>query len=401
MKTRPSLTEDGIAFAGNPRDEAPSSDHAPTVFSGSSVNPTERRRVAVTFPTADRAVLVALVLLGTGLLCSLIYPVAGALLFAAVLAGALYPQFEWLTRRLGGRPLLASLFLTIGVSLLLAIPTVWLAVTMGGGAMTGLASVDRALRGGGGVPALIRLLPKPIRPRAQEAIDSVPGATAQIEDAADKSSGQTANAMTIGLIATTKLVIDFALMMIAFFFLLVDGGALVAWIAAVAPLPASQILEILGNFRRVSVAVVVSSLGTAGVQAVTALGGYLAAGVPKPVFFTVATFLVAFIPAVGATAVVLCAAGLLLFTGHTKEALYLALWGVFVVSTIDNLLKPWLLKGRMEIHGGLIFFSLVGGLATFGPMGLIAGPLILSFFLAAVRLSRNDPAAGSAGTPRS
>jgi len=350
-----------------------------------------RRRVAIPLPTADRAVLVGLAFLGTALLGSLIYPFAGALLFAAVLAGALYPQFEWLTRRLGRRPMLASLLLTIAVSLSLAVPTVWLAVTMGGGALTGLASVDRALRGGGGVPALIRLLPKAVQPGARKAIDSMPGATAQLEDAADNRSGQTANAMTIGLVASTKLVIDFSLMMVAFFFLLVDGGRLVVWIAMVAPLPASQIFEILADFRRVSVAVLLSSLGTAGVQTLTALAGYLAMGVPRPLFFTVVTFVVAFIPAVGATLVVMAAAGLLLFTGHKQEALYLALWGAFVVSTIDNLVKPWLLKGRMEIHGGLIFFSLVGGLATFGPMGLIAGPLILSFFLAAVRLSRNEP----------
>ncbi len=164
---------------------------------------------------------------------------------------------------------------------------------------------------------------------------------------------------------------------------------MVHWIATVAPLPAAHVLEILADFRTVSVAVLLSSLGTAGAQALAALAGYLAAGVPKPLFFALVTFVVAFIPAVGATSVVVGLAGLLLFSGHTQPAFYLALWGVFVVSTVDHLVKPWLLRGRMEIHGGLIFFSLVGGVATFGPVGLVAGPLILSFFLAAVRLSRN------------
>ncbi len=69
----------------------------------------------------------------------------------------------------------------------------------------------------------------------------------------------------------------------------------------------------------------------------------------------------------------------------------LALWAILVVSTVDNLVKPWLLKGRMEVDGGLIFFALLGGMATFGPVGLVAGSLILSFFLAVVRLGRQEP----------
>jgi predicted PurR-regulated permease PerM len=180
-------------------------------------------------------------------------------------------------------------------------------------------------------------------------------------------------------------------MLVAFFFLLLDGKRLVNWIATVAPLPGSQILEIFSDFRSVSVAVLRSSLGTAGVQSIAALIGYVAASVPQPLFFTLVTFVVAFIPAIGAASVVLAAAGLLFFTGHNGPAAYLAIWGIVVVSTVDNVVKPWLLKGQMEIHAGLIFFALVGGLATFGPAGLVAGPLILSFFLAVVRLNRNEP----------
>jgi predicted PurR-regulated permease PerM len=55
--------------------------------------------------------------------------------------------------------------------------------------------------------------------------------------------------------------------------------------------------------------------------------------------------------------------------------------------------KPLLMRGRMEVHGGLIFFALLGGMATFGPVGLVAGPLILSFFLAVVRMCRTEQAA--------
>jgi len=86
-------------------------------------------------------------------------------------------------------------------------------------------------------------------------------------------------------------------------------------------------------------------------------------------------------------------------TGHPTAGALLALWGVVVVGFIDNLVKPLLMKGRMEIHGGLIFFALVGGLGAFGPVGLVAGPLVLSFFLAVVGVSRRSPSAGPAPLP--
>ncbi len=352
---------------------------------------------AIRVPNANRAVLIGLALLGTILLCSLIYPFASTLLFAAVLAGALYPQYERLAARLGGRAMLASGIVTLAVSVLLAVPTVWLAFTVGSEVLTGVSSVERTLRKGGGVPALIERLPPSMRQRARSLAERVPGGTAQIQDLAEDQAGNAAAAAPGALVAASTIVIKVALMLVAFFFFLVDGKRLVHWCATVAPLPEEQIFEILSDFRNVSVAVLLSSLGTAGAQALAAFAGYLFAGVPHAVFFTFVTFIVAFIPAVGAASVVVAVAGMLLLTGHPQAGIYLALWGVVVVGFIDNLVKPWLLKDRMEIHGGLIFFALVGGIATFGPVGLIAGPLILSFFLAVVRLWRGEqrPAAAA------
>ena len=327
------------------------------------------------------------------LMGSLIYPFASALLFAAVLAGAFHPTFERLSTRLGRRPTVAAGLLTFLVGALVATPTVWLGIKVGDEVLTGAASVAKALRYGGGVPELVKLLPPAIQVRVRGAINQVPGGNEQIENLADSRSADAAAAVTEGFLAIASTVVHFSLMLVAMFFLLLDGKRLVQWIAKVTPLPTQQILDICTDFRNVSVVILLSSLGTAGIQSVAALAGYLASGLPQPVFFTFITFVVAFIPAIGAASVVLAAAGLLFFTGHSEAALGLALWGVFAVSTVDNLVKPWLLKGRMEVDGGLIFFALLGGMATFGPAGLVAGPLILSFFLAVVRLGRQEPRA--------
>ena len=138
---------------------------------------------------------------------------------------------------------------------------------------------------------------------------------------------------------------------------------------------------------------VVSTLVTAAVQALTALVGYLIARVPHPLFFAGITFFGALIPAVGAAAFALAAAGLLAITGHPYLALFLAIWAVTVVSLVDNVVKPMLIRGGMNMPGAVVFFALIGGLGAFGPIGLVLGPMIVAFFVALVRMyHRGEPA---------
>jgi predicted PurR-regulated permease PerM len=193
------------------------------------------------------------------------------------------------------------------------------------------------------------------------------------------------------VVATTGALFQVGLMVVAFYFLLLDGPALVRWLTRALPLDDGQVLSMLTDFRNVSVAVLVSSVATAGVQTLAAFAGYVVAGVPQPLFFAAVTFVVAFIPVLGAATVVVALSGLLYLTGHPTAALLLALWGVLVVGFLDNLVKPFLMRDRMEVHGALIFFALIGGLAAFGPAGLVAGPLVLSFFMAVVRLGAGAP----------
>jgi predicted PurR-regulated permease PerM len=146
----------------------------------------------------------------------------------------------------------------------------------------------------------------------------------------------------------------------------------------------------LREFRKVSASVLISSLATAGVQALAALVGYLIASVPHPLFFATITFFMALIPAIGAGGACLAAALLLLTQGKVGMAIFLAVWGVFVVGLVDNLIKPMLVKRGLHMHGAIVFFSLLGGLAAFGTVGLLLGPLIVTLFLALLRIHQRD-----------
>jgi predicted PurR-regulated permease PerM len=337
----------------------------------------------------NSVVLTVLLVVGLGLLGSLVYPFASALLLAAVLAGALHPWQERLTGRLGGRRGLAAGILTLAVVLLLVVPIGLLIFNLSGQLVEAMTYLGETLEKGG-VPGLVKELPPSLRSLATRMLAHLPQRPAQITEMAGNHGGQAAMAVSGVVFATSSALIQVTMMVIAVFFLLGDGPVLVAWVARVAPLPDGQVLEILTDFRSVSVAVLSSSFATAGAQALAALVGFLLAGAPQPLFFTLVTFVMAFVPALGAASVVLATAVMLFFTGHSGAAAFLVLWGILVVGLIDNLVKPLLMKGRVEIHGALIFFALLGGLATFGPVGLVAGPLILSFFLTIVRIAGRD-----------
>jgi predicted PurR-regulated permease PerM len=180
------------------------------------------------------------------------------------------------------------------------------------------------------------------------------------------------------------------MMLVGLFFMLVEGPRFVQWIVGISPLTEDQTTELLADFRDVSNAVLVGSVGTALVQTIVALFGYWIAGAHHALLLATATFIGAFIPVVGAGSVVVASAVVLFFTGHSNQALFLAIWGIGVVASIDNFVKPYLMRGRLEVNTGVIFFALLGGAATFGPIGLLAGPLVVSFFLAVVRMCKKE-----------
>jgi predicted PurR-regulated permease PerM len=337
-----------------------------------------------------RAVLIGLSLLAVILMGMIIYPFASALVFAAVLASSFVSSVDRLAGRLGGRRALAAALVTIAVAVLIVLPLTVLVVILGREAVAAVAYVRDTIQQGG-LPALIDQLPPSLHSVAEEIRRFFPGNGEPVEELATTPT-KAAAAMGGVLMATSQALLEIALMLVALYFLLVDGPKLVDWIGDVAPIGKVRTEELLSDFRNVSQALLFSSLATAGVQAVAALAGFIVLRVPQPFFFALATFIMAFIPMLGASSVTVALAVLLYVGGQLGPwtALALGLWGLLGVGLVDNLVKPLLLKGRMEIHGAIVFFALVGGLAVFGLVGLAAGPLILSFFLATVRMCQRD-----------
>jgi predicted PurR-regulated permease PerM len=336
-----------------------------------------------------RGVLIALTILAVALLVLLIHPFAAALFIGAVLAGAFHSGYEALVVRLKGKRSLAAALFTVVVVLVLLLPIAWITLFVASEVVDGVNYVRTTLQSEG-VSGLIDDLPRPLAELARKGLERLPRGAEQIQEFAGSQTGRAAAFMGGFLVATGGIVVHVALMLIAFFFFLMDGPKLIDWISHAAPLRPEQTRELLGEFRKVSVAVLFSSVANAAIQAAAALAGYLLAAIPQPFFFAFVTFIFAFVPAVGAWAIVVLTGGLAFLRGHTQAAVFLAAWGAVVVGLADHWVKPLLMRGRVEIHGAIIFFALLGGLANFGAVGLLAGPLIVAFFLAVVRMCQRE-----------
>lgn len=328
-------------------------------------------------------------IISTVLLALVIMPIVKELLLAAVFAGALWPVQQRLAKRLRGRRGIAAGLLTTAVVVLLLVPIAMILTYVIRDGADAVEFVSNALHSQD-VRDLVGYLPETARDAVHNAIESLPRDLGELSGAVGEYSDRVSTTVGRALVATGSLVFHTVMMLIALFFMLVRGDAIVAWLDTVAPLRRGRTIELLSTFRRVSYAVIVSAAVTAAVQAGAALLGYAIAGVPSPVFFALLTFFSAFIPAIGAAIICLFAALLLLLTGHPYMALFLAIWGIVVVGLVDNLVKPLLIRRGLEIHGAVVFFSLIGGLATFGAIGLVLGPLLVSLFLAVLRLYHED-----------
>jgi len=191
----------------------------------------------------------------------------------------------------------------------------------------------------------------------------------------------------IGLIKEfTYFFFDLLLVLFIAFFMFIQGDDFIAQLTKLSPLDASHNQEIL---REAEVTIKATLWGTvivAFVQGFLGGVGFLIFGLPQPAFWGTVMIPAAVIPIVGSALIWGPAAIYLLATGHIGTGIGLIIWGGVLVSLIDNVLKPILVKGSGDTPAIFILFSILGGITYFGMIGFILGPLILSFLLALLRI---------------
>ena len=184
--------------------------------------------------------------------------------------------------------------------------------------------------------------------------------------------------------------VDLGIFLMMLFFLLRDGEQLRDAVRGISPLTRGQETEILDHLTNTVKGVLQSMVAVPLVQGLAALVGFLIFGVPAPVLWSVMVILAAVIPIVGSPLAWVPAGVYLLMQGREAQGLGVLVYGTVVISGVDNIVKPLILKGAARIHTMLGFLSILGGVYAFGPKGLIVGPVTLSLVLSAYRIYRYD-----------
>jgi len=188
-------------------------------------------------------------------------------------------------------------------------------------------------------------------------------------------------------VVVVKLLIGLVVMTVSLFYFLADGRRMLEAVTRLVPLDVRYQWQLLQEFEEVSRAVVSSTLLAAIVQAVLAGFGFSVAGLGNVFLLTLLTFFGALVPFVGAAAVWGTASlYLLFFVKNTWAAAGLALWGLCVVSTVDNIIKPIVLHGQSKLHPLLALLSVLGGVGALGPIGIFVGPIAVAFLQAALTM---------------
>lgn len=181
-----------------------------------------------------------------------------------------------------------------------------------------------------------------------------------------------------------KILLNTLVFLIAFYFMLKDGGRLKDYFIILSPLDDKDDAMIVKRLESAVLATVKGSLTIGLIQGALTGLGFTLFGVPSPALWGSTAAIAALIPGVGTSLVLVPAIFYLLLTGHTLAGLGLLAWGLTAVGLIDNLLGPKLIGRGMHLHPLVVFLAVLGGLAFFGPLGFLLGPLAISLCLALI-----------------
>jgi len=172
------------------------------------------------------------------------------------------------------------------------------------------------------------------------------------------------------------------IMVLATYFLFKDGPELRREVVKLSPFSDEYDEKILDRL-----AIAINS-GIKGIFTIAILQGFLTGvgfavfGLPNPVLWGLIASFAALVPTIGTGIITIPAGAYLLFHGSISAGIGMLIWGVLLVGLIDNLLRPVLIERGIQIHPFLILLSIFGGLVLFGPIGVLAGPIVVAFTFA-------------------
>ena len=320
-------------------------------------------------------------------------PFLPGFVWAAVLVAAFRPAHTRLSAWFGGRAWLASTVVTLLVAGFVVVPVVVAVVQVAQGAVEGYQWVQTSYAAEGFDLGLQQRFPwlGDATARAKELIGLANVDLQAASMTAVRKLGNFVAARGPGLVGgALGIVFSFLVMIVMMLVLFADGDGLSAAIAESLPLPRAKAERVLHDLASMTRSVFISVGLTAVVQALLAGVMMLILGIPHAFTLTAAIFFAALLP--GGTPIVWIPISIwLAANGRPWACGIFVVWCAAVVSTIDNVLRPFFAKGGVKLPGMMLFVGMFGGLIAFGIVGLFLGPIIL-YLLRELTVVVNEPA---------
>lgn len=311
----------------------------------------------------------------------IVAPFFPALSWALALAIIAHPIHGWVARRIKN-PAAASLISVAIVVLIVIGPVILVAQQVAGEASNKIRGVQEQAESGAWKEALTR------DPRLASLIGWVQERF-NIDQEIARITRSIADRAAGWLTGTAWALLQLAVTLFTLFYFFRDRKMILRGVRSMAPLSTGEADRV---FRRIAETIYASIYGSVGTSLIQGtLGGLMFwwLGMPTPLLWGFAMFLVSLVPTLGAPIIWVPAAIVLLVQGSWVKGLILAVWGVLVVGSIDNVLYPILVGSRLRMHALPIFFAVVGGLFAFGPSGLVLGPTALAVLMALFHIWHN------------
>jgi predicted PurR-regulated permease PerM len=318
----------------------------------------------------DRAAFLIFVL-GLGLVWAL-WPFSTGLIGAPVLYIVFAPIHRWLARQMHPR-LAAALVVLMGVIVVLGPGAAFVGV-IAGEAQDIASGVIRS-------PLLARLRELRLGPY---------DVGAQIESLGSRLVAWI-GASALGLVGTaTRLGIQLTITFFGLYYLLL--APITAWkgVRPFLPFSARNAERLRDRFRDVTISTLIGTGMTSAMQGFLVGMAFWVTGIPNALFWGVVTVILAILPVVGSGLVWAPGVLALAIEGHYGTAIGLALWGVLVVGNVDNIIRPMVFRRWAQIHPFITIIGAFAGINYFGLLGLIIGPLAISYFFELIRMYREE-----------
>jgi predicted PurR-regulated permease PerM len=312
-----------------------------------------------------------ILVLGIGLAVAL-WPFTTGLVGAPVLYVIFAPVHRWLSRWIS--PKLAA-----GITLIVAL----LLIVIPGGSLVGLLAGEAQELTRGAIQS-------PLLGRLRELNIAGYDVGQQLEELGSRIASFVGSSL-LGVVGTaTRLLLQLTVAFFGLYYLLVSAGDIWRMMAPFIPFSTANAEALRQRFKDVTASTLIGTGLNAFAQGVLVALAFAVTGLPNALFWGVVTMIASILPIVGSGLIWVPGVAALALEHRYGWAIALTAWGLFVVGQVDNVIRPWVFRRYASIHPFVTVIGAIAGLNYFGILGLLIGPLAISYFFELIRMYRQE-----------